>query len=141
MPGNVGHDATFRQVLAVASSAALVLASCGLLPGATPDGAEVQPGPGLAVVQGEPPITHEVTVIEFIAIDGNVFDEQTARIEPGHSIRASVWSLPQVVRVAVNGVVCDGEMTLESDLMVKVTARFDAAGCSIASVGVEPLSR
>ena len=141
MRGTVGHYATFGPVPAVAASLALVLLACGLLPGATPDGAEAQPGPGLAVIQGEPPITHEVTVIEFIAPDGKVFDEQTARIEPGHNIRASVWSLPEVVRVAVNGVVCDGEVTLESDLMMNVTARFDATGCLITTVGVEPLSR
>jgi hypothetical protein len=119
---------------------ALVVAGCGAVPGQTSDARQEQPGPGSAVIQGDPPITDAVTVIEFIGAEGNVINAQTTRIEPGNNIRASVWRLPGVIRVAVNGVVCEGDVTLEADLRMAVTVRHDFAGCSLVTVRSEPLS-
>jgi hypothetical protein len=45
-----------------------------------------------------------------------------------------------VIRVAVNGVVCESDVTLESDVRKAVTARHDFSGCSLKTVRIESLS-
>jgi hypothetical protein len=74
---------------------ALVVAGCGALPGQTSDAGEAQPGPGSAVIQGDPPITDAVTVIEFIGAEGDVFNQQTTRIEPGTTSRRASGVSPE----------------------------------------------
>ena len=119
-------------------------AACDIVPLIPPgpthvDGTENQPGPGLVVVAGDPPNATAPLVVRFVGHEGDVVEQRTARISTGGRIEASTFSLPGVIRLQVNGTMCDGDIAIASDLRTNVILRVDAAGCSIRTASVEPL--
>jgi hypothetical protein len=121
----------------------LTAAACGYMPGIGPgqthmDGTEQQPGPGSVVVEGDPPRATEPLVIQFVGPEGNVFEQRTARIPSGGVIRASTFSLPGLLRLLVNGTMCEGDFAIESERRTGVVLRVSDTGCSVRSESTEP---
>jgi hypothetical protein len=77
-------------------------------------------------------------VIQFVGPEGNVVEEQTTRIPPGGLIEASMTTLPEVVRLLVNGSLCEGTLMVESDRRTRVILRVSDTGCSVETKGFEP---
>lgn len=123
----------------------LTAAACGYLPGTGPGqthiaGTEEQPGPGFALVEGDPPRATRPLVIEFVVLpEGFVIEEQTARIASGGAIEASMIKLPGPVSLRVNGAPCEGNFAIVSDRRTHVVLRVDDAGCSVETRKMEPL--
>jgi hypothetical protein len=122
----------------------LTAAACGLLPGTGPGqthvaGTEEQPGPGFALVEGDPPRATRPLVIEFVVPEGFVIEEQTARIPAGGVIDASMINLPGPMSLRVNGAPCEGDFAIESDMRTHVVLHVDDAGCFVETTKVEPM--
>lgn len=122
----------------------LTAAACGYLPGTGPGqthiaGTEEQPGPGFALVEGDPPRATRPLVIEFVVPEGFVIEEQTARIASGGAIEASMTNLPGPMGLRVNGASCEGKFAIASDRLTHVVLRVDHAGCSVETRKMEPL--
>jgi hypothetical protein len=78
-------------------------------------------------------------VIEFVASDGSIVEGRTARIPTGGVIEASMFNLPGVMGLQVNGTRCDGELAIESDLRTNVVVEVTASGCSLRTASMDPL--
>lgn len=123
----------------------LTAAACGYLPGTGPGqthtaGTEAQPGPGEALVEGDPPRATRPLVIEFVVVpDGLVIEEQTTRIASGGIIEASLIKLPGPVSLRVNGEPCEGTFAIASESLTHVVLRVDDGGCSVETRKVEPI--
>lgn len=119
-------------------------AACGFLPGTGSGqthvaGTEEQPGPGFALVEGDPPRATRPLVIDFVAPEGFVIEEQAARIASGGAIEASMINLPGPMSLRVNGAPCEGTFAIESDMRTHVVLRVEDAGCSVETTSMEPL--
>jgi hypothetical protein len=109
-------------------------------PGATHvDGTENQPGPGEVVVAGDPPNATTPLVIQFVASEGDVVEETTARIPKGGLIEAGMPNLPGVMGLLVNGTRCEGDFALQSEMRTNVVVRVTASGCSVRTASIEPI--
>ncbi len=123
----------------------LTAAACGYLSGTGPGethiaGTENQPGPGSALVEGDPPRATRPLVIEFVSLpEGFVVEAQTARIPSGHAIEASMISLPGRVGLRVNGAPCEGTFAIASERVTHVVLRVNDAGCSVRTQSIEPI--
>lgn len=132
-----------RLVLVIALS--LTAAPCGYLPGTGPGqthiaGTEEQPGPGFALVEGDPPRATRPLVIEFVVVpEGFVIEEQTARIASGGVIEASMINLPGPVSLRVNGASCEGNFAVASERLTHVVLRVTESGCSVRTQSIEPI--
>ena len=130
----------FVLVLAVT----LAATACALWPTVPPtpphaDGTEDQPGPGSVVVAGDPPTASAPLVIQFVGSEGDVVEDRTARIPKGRLIEASTFGLPGVMRLQVNGTMCEGEFALESDMRTNVVLRVTDSGCSVRTQSIDPI--
>ena len=120
------------------SAAALLVAACGVDPGGTHvAGTEDQPAPGSVEVEGDPPQAATPLVIQFVGAEGGVVEETTARIPAGGTIKAGMPNLPGVMRLLVNGNLC--EFAIESDRRTRVALRIRDAGCSVETKGIDPV--
>jgi hypothetical protein len=133
----------YRRVVLVLTCS-LAATACDLVPGVAPgpthvDGTENQPGPGSVVVTGDPPNATAPLVIQFVGAEGNVVEQRTARIPIGGLIEASMPNLPGVMRLLVNGTVCEGDFALESDMRTHVVLRVTESGCSVRTLSIEPI--
>jgi hypothetical protein len=123
----------------------LAAAACGYLPGTGPGqthiaGTEAQPGPGEALVEGDPPRATRPLVIEFVVVpEGLVIEEQTARIASGGVIEASMINLPGPVSLRVNGAPCEGNFAIASERLTHVVLRVTESGCSVRTQSIEPI--
>jgi hypothetical protein len=130
-----------RTVTAV-SFAALVLASCGLVPqpGAATTfepGVEHLPAPGLLSITGDPKNAARDLTIEYMDASGEVFD-RGERVRAGGLIQARIWSNPGGYRVVVNGEACDGSVEIVGDKVTAVTLHYDGAECRAEVVQTKP---
>jgi hypothetical protein len=91
------------------------------------------------VVAGDPPHATAPLVIEFVGHEDDVVEARTARIPTGGVIEASMFNLPGVMRLQVNGTMCDGEFAVKSDLRTNVVLDVTESGCSIRTASMEPL--
>ena len=122
----------------------LTAAACGWLPGPGPGqthiaGTEDQPGPGFALVEGDPRRATRPLVIEFVVPEGFVVQEQTARIPSGGAIKASMINLPGPVSLRVNGAPCEGSFPIASERLTHVVLRVTESGCSVRTQSIEPI--
>lgn len=122
----------------------LTAAACGYLPATGPGqthigGTEEQPGPGSALVEGDPPRATRPLVIEFVTPEGFVVEGRTARIASGGAIEASMTNLPGPMSLRVNGAPCEGSFAIASERLTHVVLRVDDAGCSVETTKMEPL--
>ena len=122
----------------------LAATACDVVPRVAPgpthvDGTENQLGPGLVVVAGDPPNATALLVIEFVASDGSVVAGRTARIPNGGLIEASMFNLPEVMRLLVNGTMCEGDFAIESERRTNVVLRVTESGCSVRTASIEPI--
>ncbi len=123
----------------------LTAAACGILPGTGPGqthiaGTEEQPGPGFALVEGDPPRAARPLVIEFVAQpEGFVIEAQTARIASGGAIEASMINLPGPVSLRVNGAPCEGNFAIASERLTHVVLRITESVCSVRTQSIEPI--
>ena len=74
-----------------------------------------------------------------MAPDGNVVEGRTARIANGGLIEASMFNLPEVMRLLVNGTMCEVDFAIESDMRTDVVLRVTESGCSVRTARIEPL--
>lgn len=128
--------------VAAAALAALVLASCSLLP--QPEaartfepGVEHLPAPGLLSITGDPKNAPRDLTIEYMDADGEVFG-RGERVPAGGLIEASTWGNPGDYRIVVNDEVCDGSVEIVGDQMTKVTVHFGGAECRAEVVEIKP---
>ena len=131
-----------RVVLGLALS--LVATACNIAPTVAPgpthvDGIEDQPGPGLVVVAGDPPNATAPLVVQFLGSEGNVVEQRTARIPKGGLIEASMFNLPGVMRLLVNGTMCEGDFAPKSDMRIHVVLRITESGCSVRTERITPI--
>ena len=131
-----------RLVLVLALSIAAT--ACDIVPTGAPgathvDGTENQPGPGSALVEGDPPRATRPLVIEFVVSEGFVVEAQTARIPSGGAIEANMINLPGSVSLRVNGASCDGTFAIASERLTHVVLRVTDAGCSVETTKMEPM--
>ncbi len=123
----------------------LTAAACGYLPGIGPGethiaGTENQPGPGSALVEGDPRRATRPLVIEFVALpEGFVVEAQTTRIPSGAAIEASLIKLPGLVSLRVNGVPCEGTLAIASGSLTHAVLRVHDAGCAVETTEIEPM--
>ena len=131
-----------RVALVIAFS--LAATACNIWPTVAPgpthaDGTENQPGPGSVVVAGDPPKATLPLVIQFVGSEGDVVEETTARIPKGGLIEASMPNLPGVMRLLVNGTMCEGDFAIESDMLTHVVLRVTESGCAVRTESIEPI--
>ena len=133
----------FRRIVLVLALA-IAAAGCNVWPTVAPgpthaDGTENQPGPGSVVVAGDPPTATAPLVVQFVGSDGDVVEETTARIPKGGLIEAGMPNLPGVMRLLVNGTMCEGDFALVSDMRTNVVLRLTESGCSVRTQSIEPI--
>lgn len=131
-----------RVVIAGFLSCSLLPTGCLSLggPGQTHvPGTESQPGPGSALIFGNPAHARDPLTIEFVGVEGSVIEGRTARIPSGGVIEASVTNLPGRMGVRVNGAPCDGTFGIEADMLTHVALRFVGDTCIVGTERIEPL--
>ena len=127
-------------VLALVSGATACDIEPAVFPGATHvDGTENQPGPGAVVVAGDPPRAAAPLVIQFVGSEGDIIEATTARIPEGGLIEAGMPNLPGVMRLLVNGTMCEGDFAVESEMRTNVVLRLTGSGCSVRTKSIEPI--
>jgi hypothetical protein len=72
-------------------------------------------------------------------LEGDVVEQRTARIPKGGLFEASMFNLPWVMRLLVNGTMCTGDFALESDKRTNVVLRVTESGCSVRAQNIEPI--
>lgn len=120
-----------------ACTSLVIAVSCRSLAGPT-GGVEAQPGPGRAVITGDPTRATETLVIRYMDSAGDV-SGASQEIAAGEVIEASTWTIPGTHRLVVNDEVCVGSFDIVSEHLTEVTLRIGATGCESAVTGIRPL--
>ena len=50
-----------------------------------------------------------------------------------------MFNLPEVMRLLVNGTMCEVDFAIESDMRTDVVLRVTESGCSVRTARIEPL--
>jgi hypothetical protein len=131
-----------RAIIVIAVS--LAATACDIMAAVAPgpthvDGTENQSGPGSVVVVGDPPNATAPLVIQFVGHEGDVVEQRIARIPKGGLIAASMPNLPGVMRLLVNGTMCEGDFAIESEMRTHVVLRVTESACSVRISSIEPI--
>ena len=130
--------------IATAAAAGVLVAGCELVGVSTPSatfeqGAEHLPGPGVVEITGDPSVAPSPLTVEYVLSDGSIAPAPET-INAGDAISLSTWGNPGLQRLRVNGTVCAGSYSIESDRRTEVTLRVGPGGCQTVVKGIGPLA-